>query len=32
LGRLPVEPLFVPRAITGRNGADYFGIISSHHR
>jgi hypothetical protein len=32
LGRLPVEPLFVPRALTGLNGADYFGIISSHHR
>jgi len=31
-GRLPTEPLFVPRALTGRNGADYFGIISSHHR
>jgi len=32
LGRLPVEPLFVPRALTGLNGADYFGVISSHHR
>ena len=31
-GRLPSEPLFVPRALTGLNGADYFGIISSHHR
>jgi hypothetical protein len=31
-GRLPVEPLFVPRALTGRSGADYLGIISSHHR
>jgi hypothetical protein len=31
-GRLPAEPLFVPRALTGLNGADYFGIISSHHR
>ena len=31
-GRLPIEPLFVPRALTGLNGADYFGIISSHHR
>jgi hypothetical protein len=31
-GRLPTEPLFVPRALTGLNGADYFGIISSHHR
>jgi hypothetical protein len=30
--RLPGEPLFVPRALTGLNGADYFGIISSHHR
>ena len=30
--RLPTEPLFVPRALTGLNGADYFGIISSHHR
>jgi hypothetical protein len=32
LGRLPIEPLFVPRALTGLRGADYFGIISSHHR
>jgi hypothetical protein len=32
VGRLPIEPLFVPRALTGLNGADYFGIISSHHR
>jgi len=31
-GRLPAEPLFVPRALTGKNGADYLGIISSHHR
>ena len=31
-GRLPTEPLFVPRALTGLKGADYFGIISSHHR
>lgn len=31
-GRLPTEPLFVPRALTGLQGADYFGIISSHHR
>lgn len=31
-GRLPVEPLFVPRALTGLSGADYLGIISSHHR
>ena len=31
-GRLPTEPLFVPRALTGLNGADYFGVISSHHR
>ena len=31
-GRLPTEPLFVPRALTGLNGADYFGIISSHLR
>lgn len=31
-GRLPTEPLFVPRALTGLTGADYFGIISSHHR
>lgn len=31
-GRLPAEPTFVPRALPGRNGADYFGIISSHHR
>jgi hypothetical protein len=31
-GRLPTEPTFVPRALTGLNGADYFGIISSHHR
>jgi len=31
-GRLPAEPLFVPRALTGLQGADYFGIISSHHR
>ena len=31
-GKLPSEPLFVPRALTGLNGADYFGIISSHHR
>jgi hypothetical protein len=31
-GRLPAEPLFVPRALTGLKGADYFGIISSHHR
>lgn len=30
--RLPTEPLFVPRALTGLKGADYFGIISSHHR
>lgn len=30
--RLPAEPLFVPRALTGKNGADYLGIISSHHR
>lgn len=30
--RLPSEPLFVPRALTGLNGADYFGVISSHHR
>lgn len=31
-GRLPVEPLFVPRALTGLKGADYLGVISSHHR
>jgi len=31
-GRLPTEPLFVPRALIGLNGSDYFGIISSHHR
>jgi len=31
-GRLPGEPLFVPRAPTGKNGADYLGVISSHHR
>jgi len=31
-GRLPAEPLFVPRALTGKNGADYLGIISSHNR
>jgi hypothetical protein len=31
-GRLPTEPLFVPRALTGLKGADYFGIISSHDR
>jgi hypothetical protein len=31
-GRLPAEPTFVPRALTGLNGADYVGIISSHHR
>jgi hypothetical protein len=31
-GRLPTEPLFVPRALTGKNGADYLGIISSHNR
>lgn len=31
-GRLPVEPLFVPRALTGLEGADYLGVISSHHR
>jgi hypothetical protein len=31
-GRLPSEPLFVPRALTGLNGADYFGVVSSHHR
>jgi hypothetical protein len=31
-GRLPSEPLFVPPALAGLNGADYFGIISSHHR
>jgi len=30
--KFPTEPLFVPRAPTGRNGADYFGVISSHHR
>jgi len=30
--RLPTEPLFVPRALTGLKGADYFGIISSHDR
>jgi hypothetical protein len=30
--RLPTEPLFVPRALTGLRGADYFGIISSHDR
>jgi len=30
--RLPTEPLFVPRALTGKNGADYLGIISSHSR
>ena len=30
--RLPTEPLFVPHALTGKNGADYLGIISSHHR
>ena len=31
-GRLPSEPLFVPRGLTGSTGADYFGVISSHHR
>jgi len=31
-GRLPGQPLFVPRALTGLEGTDYFGIISSHHR
>jgi hypothetical protein len=31
-GRRPVEPLFVPGVPTGKKGADYFGIISSHHR
>jgi hypothetical protein len=31
-GRLPTEPTFVPRALTGLQGADYFGVISSHHR
>ncbi len=31
-GRLPVEPLFVPRALTGLQGADYLGVISSHQR
>lgn len=31
-GRLPVEPLFVPRALTGLEGADYLGVISSHQR
>jgi hypothetical protein len=31
-GRLPTEPLFVPRALTGLKGADYLGVISSHHR
>jgi hypothetical protein len=30
--RLPTGPLFVPRALTGLKGADYFGIISSHDR
>lgn len=31
-GSLPTEPLFVPRALTGLHGSDYFGIASSHHR
>ena len=31
-GRRPAEPLFVPSVPTGLNGADYFGIISSHQR
>jgi hypothetical protein len=31
-GRLPREPLFVPRALTRLEGADYFGVVSSHHR
>lgn len=31
-GRLPSEPTFVPRALTGTTGADYLGIVSSHHR
>jgi hypothetical protein len=31
-GRLPSEPLFVPRALGGLQGADYFGVLSSHHR
>jgi hypothetical protein len=30
--RMPTEPLFVPRALTGLKGADYLGIISSHDR
>lgn len=29
LGRLPSEPLFVPQALSGLNGADYFGLISN---
>lgn len=32
LGRLPSEPLFVPRAVSGMNGADYFGLISNYLR
>jgi hypothetical protein len=31
-GRLPAEPAFVPRAPTGLAGADFYGVISSHHR
>lgn len=31
-GRLPTEPLFVPRALSGMKGVDYFGIVNSHLR
>jgi hypothetical protein len=31
-GRLPTEPLFVPRALSGTKGVDYFGIVNSHLR
>ena len=31
VARRPVEPLFVPRALTGRAG-DYAGMVSSHQR
>jgi hypothetical protein len=31
-GRLPTEPLFVPRALRGTKGVDYLGIVNSHLR
>jgi hypothetical protein len=31
-GRLPTEPLFVPRVLRGTKGVDYLGIVNSHLR